>query len=224
MNRLYWVRHGENLANLTTEFSCRNVDYSLTAKGVLQAQQTGEHFKDEGIEELYCSPLKRTVETARLIGREIGLEPVVMEHFREVNVGALEGRPPTVELWQFHNDIITAWWSGQPETAFPEGEDYFTLWGRMRDGLTAIFAGKTGRRVMIVGHGGNFKFTLAELVPGIDVPWLRSHHSPNCSFTTLDIEVQDGRPVAEVVDWGYHAHLHGTAAKLVTGMPPLPDK
>ena len=40
MNHLYLVRHGENVANLTKEFSCCKVDYSLTAKGVLQAQQT----------------------------------------------------------------------------------------------------------------------------------------------------------------------------------------
>jgi broad specificity phosphatase PhoE len=30
-NRLYLVRHGENVANLTKEFSYRQVDYALTA-------------------------------------------------------------------------------------------------------------------------------------------------------------------------------------------------
>jgi len=33
MNHLFLVRHGENLANLTKEMSCRRVDYSLTPKG-----------------------------------------------------------------------------------------------------------------------------------------------------------------------------------------------
>ena len=37
MNRIYLVRHGENTANLTKEFSHRRVDYSLTPKGILQA-------------------------------------------------------------------------------------------------------------------------------------------------------------------------------------------
>jgi probable phosphoglycerate mutase len=34
MNTIYLVRHGENPANLTKEFSCRHVDYPLTEKGI----------------------------------------------------------------------------------------------------------------------------------------------------------------------------------------------
>lgn len=40
MNIIYLVRHGENKANLTKEFSYKKVDYPLTPKGVIQAQQT----------------------------------------------------------------------------------------------------------------------------------------------------------------------------------------
>jgi broad specificity phosphatase PhoE len=64
MNRLYLVRHGENRANLTKEFSSRLVDYPLTAKGVLQAQQTADYFQQRagagGIDAVYSSPLKRS--------------------------------------------------------------------------------------------------------------------------------------------------------------------
>ena len=67
LNRLYLVRHGENMANLTKEFSYRHVDYSLTPKGVLQAQQTAAYFTDKHIHEIYTSPLKRAVETADII-------------------------------------------------------------------------------------------------------------------------------------------------------------
>ena len=44
-NTIYLVRHGENTANITKEFSYKLVDYSLTAKGVQQAEQTAEYFK-----------------------------------------------------------------------------------------------------------------------------------------------------------------------------------
>ena len=40
MTHLYLIRHGENLANLTKEFSYLKVDYPLTPKGRLQAEQT----------------------------------------------------------------------------------------------------------------------------------------------------------------------------------------
>ncbi len=46
MIKIYLVRHGENVANLTKEFSHRKVDHSLTPKGRLQAKQTAAYFKD----------------------------------------------------------------------------------------------------------------------------------------------------------------------------------
>src|SRR5512145_1505714 len=108
-NHVYWVRHGENLANITKEFSSRHVDYSLTPKGVLQAQQTGAYFKDKSIDALYSSPLKRAAETAAIIGAAIGLPVTVIEGFREIDVGELEREPPTAENWAFHDRVFRAW-------------------------------------------------------------------------------------------------------------------
>ena len=59
MTHLYLIRHGENLANLTKEFSYRKVDYSLTPKGKLQAEQTARTLQDRGIAAVYSSPLRR---------------------------------------------------------------------------------------------------------------------------------------------------------------------
>ena len=44
MQRVFLIRHGENQANLTKEFSYRLVDYPLNAKGILQARQTAEEM------------------------------------------------------------------------------------------------------------------------------------------------------------------------------------
>ena len=48
MTHLYLIRHGENLANLTKEFSYLKVDYPLTPKGKLQAAQTALLLQDRG--------------------------------------------------------------------------------------------------------------------------------------------------------------------------------
>ena len=44
VNTLYFVRHGENPANLTREFSYKMVDYPLTENGIQQAEQTAAYF------------------------------------------------------------------------------------------------------------------------------------------------------------------------------------
>src|SRR4051812_45611032 len=100
MTRLYLVRHGENLANLTKEFSYKLVVHSLTDKGVLQAGQTALYFMGKQIDAIYSSPLKRAAETAQIIAAELGLPITTMENFREVNVGDLERYPPTEENWR----------------------------------------------------------------------------------------------------------------------------
>src|SRR5438046_2904114 len=93
-NTLYLIRHGENPANLTKEFSYKLVDYSLTTKGRVQAEQTALFFRDKHIDEIYSSPLRRAKETADIISEELHVPVTVMEQFREINIGDLEGKPP----------------------------------------------------------------------------------------------------------------------------------
>jgi len=221
VNRLYLVRHGENWANITKEFSCKRVDYPLTPKGMLQARQTAEYFKDKGIHEIYSSPLKRAVETAEIIAAPINLQVVVMENFREVNVGSLEGQPVSAELWALYFRVVEDWFAGRVGTRLPGGEDYVTLWGRMRAGVERIVAHKTGRNMIIVGHGGIFTATLKDLCRDVDVNWLRGSASHNCSITEIMIRLLDGRLEGELITWASHTHLHGAAADLVPGIPQV---
>ncbi len=224
MNRLYLVRHGENPANITKEFSSRYVDYSLTPKGILQAQQTAEYFVDKRIDAVYASPLKRARETAEIIGARLGLPVAVMDNFREVDVGELESRPPTRENWAAHNAIVECWMRGQPEAEFPGGDHYVRLWSRMRAGVERIAAGGDGRNLVVVAHGGIFTFTLKDLCHNVDVDWLFGQQNHNCSITEILVDHRDGRLEGELVDWASCAHLHGAAALLVPGIPEFEDE
>lgn len=163
MNILYLVRHGENWANITQEFSYRKVDYSLTAKGVIQAQQTAEFFRDKAIHEIYSSPLKRARETAEIIAQALNLDVTIVELLREINVGALEGQAPNAENWAYHDRIIEDWYERRHDSAFRDGEDYWTLLARTQRGLAQILDGKSGRNIVVVGHGGMFSFTIKDL-------------------------------------------------------------
>jgi broad specificity phosphatase PhoE len=220
-DRLYLVRHGENAANLTKEFSYRQVDYSLTAKGVLQAQQTAAYFTDKTIHEIYASPLKRAVETADILARVLHVPVVVLEHFREVNVGALEGQPVSAENWGLYHRIFADWFAGKVTTTFPGGESYVTLWERMRAGLQQVLAHKAGRNMIIVGHGGLFTATVKDVCPGIDVEWLRHQPNHNCSITEIMTVWRDGIVAGELLHWASSAHLHGEAAEVVPGVPEV---
>ncbi len=222
-NRLYLVRHGENTANLTKEFSCRRVDYSLTAKGILQARQVAAHFAGQRIDAIYASPLKRAVETADIIAGALRLPVTVLENFREVNVGALEGKPSDAEHWKVYFQVFEDWFAGEGTTAFPEGENYHTLWERMRSGLRQVLAHRNGENIIIVGHAGIFTATLKDLCRDIDVAWLRQQPNHNGSITEVTVKTGDSTLEAELVQWASTAHLHGEAAEVVPALPDMTE-
>jgi broad specificity phosphatase PhoE len=219
MNHIYLIRHGENLANLTGEFSSRRVDYSLTPKGILQAQQTAEHLAGCSIHAIYSSPLKRARETAEIIAVRLGLPAVVMENFREIDVGDMEGQPPTAEAWALHNRILEGWLRGQVDRAFPNGDNYVALCSRMRAGMEQIVAGRDGQSLIVVAHGGILTLTLPDLCRDIDPEWLLRKANHNCSITEVLVSWHDGRLEGELLTWASYAHLSGTAADLVPGVP-----
>lgn len=219
MNRIYLVRHGENRANLTKEFSSRLVDYPLTEKGRLQAAQTAEFFRDKQIQAVYSSPLKRASETAQIISAALNLPVTILEQFRELDVGLLEQQPPTTEAWEEHNQVIGAWFEGHPERRFPGGENYYELLARMRSGLTQVLDGLQDQNLIIVGHGGIFTFTLPHLCPQVrpeDLRWVENH---NCSITEILMRNENGNLHGELIRYAYHQHLGGAAAEFVSGAP-----
>jgi broad specificity phosphatase PhoE len=219
MIHLYLLRHAENRANITKEFSSRKVDYPLTSKGELQAQQTAQFFLAKEIDAIYASPLKRARQTAEIIAARLHLPVIVMENFREVDVGELEDGPPSAEKWEFHNALIMEWMNGHPERRFPGGENYCELWGRMRSGLQAILASWVQGNILVVAHGGIFSFTLLEYCPQVDRQWLFHHDNPNCSISEVMLEEKAGKLHGELVSWADASHLSGEAARLVSALP-----
>jgi 2,3-bisphosphoglycerate-dependent phosphoglycerate mutase len=221
MNRILLLRHGENRANLTKEFSYKKTDYPLTEKGILQAHQAGEALQSRSIRAIYTSPLKRAKQTAQIIDRVLGLSPVVDEDFRELNVGELEEMPPEEKTWDLYRNVVRSWVEGHPEAAFPGGENYHQLWTRYWRGMRNAMLSYPNQTLLVVGHGGIFTLTLPDLCPGVDIINLFHNESQNASLTEINLEERDGHPHGELVSWAETDHLSGKAADLIPSTPRL---
>ena len=221
MNTLYLVRHGENRANITKEFSHTKVDYPLTEKGELQARQTAEYFRERHVDEVYSSPLKRALQTAEMIAATKGLPVTVIESLREVNSGSLEDTPPTEENWRIYLDTVQGWNEGRPEVALPGGENYYMLVDRIERAIGEIVGDRDGRQIVVAGHGGIFTAAIGLLCKNVEADELRSAHYHNCAISQLEVErTPDGRLEGVLIGWAYCDHLSGPAAELVS---PIPD-
>ncbi len=221
MNRLLLVRHGENKANLTKEFSHRGVDYPLTPKGRMQAEQTAEYLQRFSVSHVFTSPLLRAKETAEIIAAAIGAPLGVLEAFREVAVGDLEGQPPTKAAWAEHDAIIGAWVAGDGSVRFPGGENFLELTARVREGYKTILEGRDGETLVLVAHGGSLGLPLLPLSPGLDRAALRSH--PNCGVSELKASYENSALTLELLYWASAKHLYDEAANLVSATPDADD-
>lgn len=216
---VYLVRHGENPANLTKELSCRKVDYPLTSKGRLQAEQTGAYFQHLQIGAIYASPLRRAIETAQIVAQINGVQARIDENFRELDVGDLEEMADSPQAWQIHFQVIRDWMNGKPETRFPGGENHFMACQRLRQGIEGALDSCPQGEIVVVGHGGIFSAGLLDLCPGTDPQVLRQREYHNCAISEIAMQIVNGHWVGKLVCWADASHLSGEAAELVSGLP-----
>lgn len=209
MARIYLVRHGENPANIQHLFSSRHVDFSLTPKGVLQAECTATYFSNLGlpIDGVYASPLKRARETAEVIAKALSKSVTIIDGFREVDVGLLEFEEGTRERWDYHDSIFRDWFAGKRESRFPEGDDHFTLTRRMHDSLRQVISEHPTGRSIVASHGGIFYATIQTICPDVDMKKILTQWVRNCSITELELELVDGQVCGELIRWGDASHL-----------------
>ncbi|MGL5931360.1 MAG: histidine phosphatase family protein [Cetobacterium sp.] len=89
MGKIILIRHGES------ELNVKGVYYgilnpALTEKGRDQAQKTREILKEFDYHKIYCSDLKRALDTAEIVNiKELDLQ--IDEELRELNFGIFEG-------------------------------------------------------------------------------------------------------------------------------------
>lgn len=214
VNTLYFVRHGENRANLTREFSHRKIDYPLTDRGIEQARQTAAYFQDQGIAAIYASPLLRAAQTARIIAEPLSLDVTLVEAFREINVGMLEDEPPSEANWALHDRIYEAWFAGRSHERFPGGEDHTTLLARMAAGLREVTRGRSGERLLVVAHGGILAATINALCTNFRIETIAAARIPNCAISEFEIATPTeagALPRLTLTRWASCAHLGHTA-------------
>lgn len=162
-----------------------NGDYfhaPLTSLGQEQAAQTGQYFSapETHLDGIYSSPLRRTQETAKIIGEKIGQSAEMRLGIQEVMFLEL----PALVLLEFLS------------IADPVG-DYldarvgipirWPIVGRVSAVLLDILAKHPNQRVAVVTHAGVISAALSWYLPEKRWRWWRLTVS-NCSLTHFKVE------------------------------------
>ena len=150
MVRFYFLRHGETAWNAQGRL-CGRTDVPLSDAGRRQAQLLALRLRAISIDALYSSPLSRALETAYLIGKALGLGPVVDNRLAELNYGTWEGRT-FEEIERATPAAYQAWDADPAHLAPPQGESGMELIQRVMPFLTEAAQRHEQRNVVVVCH------------------------------------------------------------------------
>lgn len=194
---MFLVRHGQTDSNVARLFDGAT-DTPLNQLGLRQAQLVAHRISElADLNSLYSSPLQRALLTARAISRRIGLEPVIETGLREMNFGVAESHTmeAIVERWP---DLASRMQDpGSADVRFPGGESRREFHRRVRATLDLIATTNSGRRIVVVAHGGVISSAVAQMLGHDPNDW-RKFTVDNCSVT--HIELATSGPVAHVVN------------------------
>jgi len=151
MSKIFLVRHGQDIDNAAGILNGRR-DSELTELGREQARRIAEKLRDNEVQIIYTSPLKRAYETARIIGTVLGIDEIITdEHLIEREFGVLTGKPvsdiPKYTDKIFQTDRVDYFLEVEGAENFP------TLLERGRKILQEIKQEHPSENILIVTHG-----------------------------------------------------------------------
>ncbi|MEG0978568.1 MAG: histidine phosphatase family protein [Oscillospiraceae bacterium] len=149
--KIHIIRHGITQANLDGQYAGHG-DYPLCEQGKNQLEQMVADYEYPESDALFCSPLTRCIETAKIIYPE--KKPIIINELIEYNFGEFEGRTAD-ELRS--DELFVKWLSGDADAAPPFGESNRHFGTRVCSAFTKLVDGliKTGTAsASLVIHGG----------------------------------------------------------------------
>lgn len=184
--RLLLIRHGATVLSAEDRFAGAT-DVELSDEGRQQARCLGERLAGAELAAIYASPMRRTVETAKLV---MGAHPLTLETdpgLKEIDHGRWEQLTRREVEARFPDEYET--WEADPFTFAPEGgESGLSVMARALPVLRRIVVANAGKTVAVVSHKATIRLALCSLL-GIDARGYRDRldQSPAC-LNVLDFK------------------------------------
>lgn len=196
------VRHGQTESNRTGTLQGQ-LDTPLDELGILQAQAVAKRLKKWQFDAVYSSDLGRAMNTAKAIVQyHCDLQITPTAALREWDLGDLQGQKLEI-LRQEQPEIMRAFREEMADKVIPGGESLREFQKRVSDFLNTLPPQYSGKRVLLVSHGGTLQRIMRHCTGGIDA----ANVKPFCGNTGLSIFRCKDQQVWQLVTWNDQAHL-----------------
>lgn len=182
--RFYFVRHGEIASNVNKVYAGWS-DEGLTDRGIGQAEDAARQLADRGIGAVFCSPLRRTLQTAEIIGEHLRVPVATDESFKEFQYGAWAGRNET-EIARLYPADWRLWNSRPAELDIEGRETLAHLQKRVLAGVAAIKEEYPETGVLVVTHVAIIRVALLHMA-NKDLNQYKSIDVPNANIFEIEL-------------------------------------
>jgi len=205
---MYLIRHGATEANLAqpARLQGRRHNPPLARLGIRQAELTRDFLAVRPLDQCFCSPLMRAVQTAAIIGAPHGLSPQPLDDLTECDVGNWEGMD-----WQairyLDAEGYRRFMTKPGEFGYPGGESFGDVCQRASRCLEGLLATHSGQSILVVAHHVVNRTYLAGLL-GLTPDQARQVTLDNCGISVVTRE--EDKTTVSTLNASFH--LHGIAA------------
>lgn len=182
--RLLLIRHGEIDFNRQARY-CGITDAPLNKNGIAQAKHLRSFFGKEKIDAVYCSPLMRARQTARILfgsKRRIIIKPSI----QEIDFGKMECLS-VKDAREKYPDFYRRWLKNLNTAKAPGGESVAQCRRRIWEFINSLLKNKrnNNKTIALVTHGGPIKIWISDILKlGKNGFWL--FHPEPASVTTVE--------------------------------------
>lgn len=204
--RLYIIRHGQVVNHNEYRYN-GHFDIDITPTGVEQMRRVSEFLSRQPIRAVYSSDLQRAVKGARIIGKSLGIEPVMVHDLRELKLGRWEGltREEAIARYPEESDFS---FKDLATSKVKEGESLVELKARVVPALSELLERHRHESVCIVAHGGVNRVVLSEAM-GLPLDRFFSIEQDYGCLNIIDY-LDDGLKVVKLLNGGPNQDMRPT--------------
>lgn len=164
---LYLLRHGQTELSRADVFCGSGLDPQLTPEGQQMAQAFAAAYQSETWNAVYCSSLRRSIESAKPLCDALNISAQIRPGLNEIAYGKWEGLTKAAVEQSYHDDYIK-WLADPAWNAATGGELAVAVARRSLQVVDEIKQQHTNGNVLVVSHKATIRILICSLL-GIDV-------------------------------------------------------
>jgi 2,3-bisphosphoglycerate-dependent phosphoglycerate mutase len=182
-----FMRHGQADNNVNRVLVGRYIESHLTEYGKQQVADTAKYLKNVPIEKVYVSPVIRTVETARIVCKVLGINYEIDERLYEIDLGRLVGMQFEKIIQKYGNLFLRFYNEDDTMLAKYGVESFASVKSRVKHLLDEIIKMQQDKNVLLITHLDPIKAAISILLD-LKAEALYHWHIRNASLTILKHE------------------------------------